>query len=43
MRSVTALPMPIGAYLVDEFDARFDLAPLTRSHSSDQVHRLAIG
>jgi L-2-hydroxyglutarate oxidase len=35
--------LPIGAYLVDEFDARFDLAPLTRSHSPDQVHGLAIG
>jgi L-2-hydroxyglutarate oxidase len=35
--------LPIGAYLADEFDARFDHAPLTRSLSSDQVHGLAIG
>ncbi|MGB8415616.1 L-2-hydroxyglutarate oxidase [Paraburkholderia sp.] len=35
--------LPIGAYLVDEFDKRFDLAPVTRPHSPDQVHGLAIG
>ncbi|SDR45894.1 hypothetical protein [Paraburkholderia tuberum] len=35
--------LPIGSYLVDEFDKRFDLAPLTRSHSTDQAHGLATG
>jgi L-2-hydroxyglutarate oxidase len=35
--------LPIGAYLVDEFDKRFDLAPRTRSHSTGQVRGLAIG
>jgi L-2-hydroxyglutarate oxidase len=35
--------LPIGAYLVDEFDKRFDLAPLTRAHSPDPIHGLAIG
>jgi L-2-hydroxyglutarate oxidase len=35
--------LPIGSYLVDEFDKRFDLAPLTRSHSPDQVLGLEIG
>lgn len=35
--------LPIGAHLVDEFDKRFDLAPLTRTHSPDVVQGLAIG
>jgi L-2-hydroxyglutarate oxidase len=35
--------LPIGAYLVEAFDKRFELAPVTRSHSPDQQHRLATG
>lgn len=35
--------LPIGAHLVDEFDKRFDLAPLTRTHSPDVVRGPAIG
>jgi L-2-hydroxyglutarate oxidase len=35
--------LPIGAYLVEAFDKRFNLAPLIRPHSTDQAHGLATG